>query len=311
MDKEILYRFFEGTTSAAEEEAIRQWMETSPENTASFFRESRFHDSLVLLEQDGRKDNKVHKTNRFRRIVIEYSRIAAAVLLTLALTYWLTMEREDASSMYTLTVPAGQRANISLPDGTNLWLNARTTLRYASSFNRKERRVFLDGEAYFDVSPNAKKRFIVDTEMGEVEVTGTGFNVEAYTGSGMFETSLLKGRVDVKIKDIPDQTTRLMPDQKALWKDGKMTVEAITDYSKFSWRDGLISFREMSFADLMKEIEKCYGMKIVLNNKQAAEHILSGKFRHTDGIDYILRVLQRDVRFSYSRDDENNSYQIE
>lgn len=311
MDKEILYRFFEGIASPAEEEAVRQWMEASPENAAFFFRESRLHDSLILLGQAGQRGEEVQTPSRFRRIGIECSKIATAVLITLGIIYFLTVEREEAPSMYTLTVPAGQRVNMVLPDGTNLWLNARTTLRYASSFNRKERRVFLDGEAYFDVSPDAKKKFIVDTEMGEVEVTGTSFNVDAYAGSGIFEASLLEGSVDVKPKNSPAHATRLRPHQKAVWKEGKIAVEAITDYNKFSWRDGLISFRSMSFADIMKQIEKCYGMTIILHNEQAAGHILSGKFRHTDGVDYILRVLQRDVRFSYSRDDEKNVYHIE
>lgn len=87
----------------------------------------------------------------------------------------------------TITVPAGQRAQITLADGTRVWLNAQSTLTYASNFGRKERNVELDGEAYFEVTKNKKLPFYVHTEMNKVRVVGTCFNVCAYKGSKEFE----------------------------------------------------------------------------------------------------------------------------
>ena len=97
----------------------------------------------------------------------------------------------------TITVPAGQRAQITLADGTRVWLNSQSTLTYASNFGRRERNVELDGEAYFEVAKNKDIPFYVHTEMNKVKVVGTCFNVCAYKDSKEFETTLVEGIVDI------------------------------------------------------------------------------------------------------------------
>ena len=102
-------------------------------------------------------------------------------------------------AMQTITVPAGQRVNLDLPDGSNVWLNAGTTMQYPVSFMTDKREVILDGEAYFEVAHNEKSPFVVHTSTLDVEVLGTKFNVEAYSARKIFETSLMEGRVKVKL----------------------------------------------------------------------------------------------------------------
>ena len=99
--------------------------------------------------------------------------------------------------MQTITVPAGQRINITLVDGTNVWLNARTSLSYPVKFGKNNRQVVLDGEAYFDVTKDKSKPFIVQTDNYNVEVLGTKFDVNAYSETGEFETTLMSGSVKV------------------------------------------------------------------------------------------------------------------
>lgn len=96
-----------------------------------------------------------------------------------------------SAQLQTVAVPAGQRAQITLADGTKVWLNSQSTLTYASNFGRQERNVLLDGEAYFEVSKNEKIPFFVNTETNKVRVVGTSFNVCAYNGSNEFETTLV------------------------------------------------------------------------------------------------------------------------
>ena len=99
--------------------------------------------------------------------------------------------------MQTITVPAGQRINITLVDGTNVWLNARTSLSYPVKFGKNNRQVVLDGEAYFDVTKDKSKPFIVQTDNYNVEVLGTQFDVNAYSETGEFETTLMSGSLKV------------------------------------------------------------------------------------------------------------------
>ena len=100
-------------------------------------------------------------------------------------------------ALQTITVPAGQRINITLADGTNVWLNARTTIQYPITFNEKERLVKLDGEAYFDVTKDKSKPFIVQTNNYNVEVLGTKFDVDSYSETEIFETTLMEGSVRI------------------------------------------------------------------------------------------------------------------
>ena len=113
--------------------------------------------------------------------------------------------------MNTIKVPAGQRANLTLPDGTNVWLNARSEMRYPAVFTGNKREITLDGEAYFEVTHNEDKPFVVQTNKCNVEVLGTKFNVEAYSDSEDFCTSLMEGSVRVSDKGNPSESLVLAP----------------------------------------------------------------------------------------------------
>ena len=169
----------------------------------------------------------------------------------------------------------------------------------------------LDGEAYFSVTKNEHKPFIVKTARGIVEVTGTDFNVEAYASRNEFETTLMKGEVKVRASDSPGaEEVRLTPDRKAVWKDGKLHVEPVEDYSPYRWREGLICFRNGSFVSIMNDFEKYYGVTVQVKNQKVMTSSYTGKFRYTDGIDYALRVLQKDIPFTYKRDEESQTIYI-
>lgn len=142
------------------------------------------------------------------------ARIAAAVIIAVSGYYMTTnyIYNKDAQPQ-TITVPAGQRAQITLADGTRVWLNAQSTLTYASDFGRNDRNVELDGEAYFEVAKNKKLPFYVHTEMHKVRVVGTSFNVCAYKGSKEFETTLVEGIVDIYPSCNNQVITRLQKDE--------------------------------------------------------------------------------------------------
>ena len=214
-------------------------------------------------------------------------------------------------ALQTITVPAGQRINITLADGTNVWLNARTTIQYPITFNEKERLVKLDGEAYFDVTKDKSKPFIVQTDNYNVEVLGTQFDVNAYSETGEFETTLMSGSVKVASASDSTQKITLKPNNKVFLQDGKLHVTAVDDYNPYRWKEGLICFKNETFTSIMKDFEKYYGLTIQVKNKNVFKYVYTGKFRQTDGIDYALRVLQKDIKFTYQRDDENQIIYIE
>ena len=212
--------------------------------------------------------------------------------------------------MQSIYVPTGQRVNITLSDGTNVWLNARTKIVYPAVFDKSVRQVAVDGEAYFDVAKDKKRPFIVETGKCNMEVLGTKFNVEAYSARKIFETSLMEGKVKVKLPHDDKNSVVLVPNQKTTLIDGRLVVSKIDDYNVYRWKEGLYCFRNKPFADIIKDLEKYYDLSIQMDKKEIAKVALTGKFRISDGLDYALRVLQNDVAFTYQRNRDNDVIHI-
>ena len=127
-----------------------------------------------------------------------------------------------------------------LPDGTDVWLNARTTIQYPVSFNTDQRLVKLDGEAYFEVARDEKKPFTVQTDKYNVEVLGTKFDVESYSDTESFETALMEGSVKISSLTDANESLMLTPNNKAYLHGGKLRVMPVDDYNPYRWREGLI-----------------------------------------------------------------------
>ena len=314
MEKEILYKYFEGTTTPEEETAVYRWLDASPAHEEEFFREREFFDTMILSGKiEHRNTEKGRKAKRtalsFKHpIVREALKIAAVaiIMLTCGLYYNVSEKKELLSAVNTITVPAGQRVNLKLSDGTVVWLNARSEIVYPAVFADSKREVKLDGEAYFEVTHAAERPFVVHTKKCNVEVLGTKFNVEAYSDSEDFVTSLMEGSVSVTDNSRPSSAPVLLkPKQEAFMKDGSLQVLAIGNYDHFRWRDGLVCFENVMFGELMRRFEKCYGITIVVENENLKEYSCSGKFRVSDGLDNALRILQEDARYTFDRNEDN------
>lgn len=304
MNKDLLYNFFRGNVSVEEGQRIKAWTEASEENKRAFYRERQIFDALMLHNPFPAKKTSIF--NFLHNKSTEWLKIAIAVMFTLLLGYFYQEHKAglDSMAMSTVSVPEGQRTNITLPDGTNVWLNARTTMQYPVSFNRRERFVILKGEAYFDVKRNESKPFVVRTDAYNIEVLGTKFNVNAYPGTERFETTLMHGSVKVSLKTDSLQTVILKPEHKLSLEKGRLVMTKVEDYNPYRWKEGLICFSDESFPNIMKDFEKYYGVKIVIENKSVLQSSFTGKFRQSDGIDYALRILQKNINFQYEKDNE-------
>jgi len=170
--------------------------------------------------------------------------------------------------------------------------------------------VKLTGEAYFEVKHDKSNPFIVQTKKCNIKVLGTKFNVEAYEDSDDFCTSLMQGSIDVYDNSNPSSHIILKPDYQVSIVNGHLKTEVIQDYDMFRWREGLICFRNVTFEQLMTRFEKCYGIRVSILNDKVRSYICSGKFRISDGIDNALRILQKDARYKFERDDQNTTIYI-
>lgn len=207
--------------------------------------------------------------------------------------------------MQTIFVPPGQRAELTLTDGTKVWLNAKTTFTFPDKFTANNRRVTLDGEGYFDVTKNPEKPFIVNTERYDIKVMGTEFNVTAYSGSSVFETSLLKGAVEV-FSPAKNTKVSLEPHMRTYEENGILKKDTIEHENYFLWKEGLICFYDEPVDKMIKKLQLYYDVKIDVQNKTLLNNRYSGKFRTKDGVEHVLKVLQLNNKFSYEKDNDRN-----
>ncbi len=162
--------------------------------------------------------------------------------------------------VYTLTTPKGGTYQITLPDGTNVWLNAASTLTYPPRFASGERRVFLSGEAFFDVKTDKRKPFRVESHGQEVEVLGTAFNVSAYPDERYAKTTLVEGAVRLG-SDWGNVT--LEPGQQGTLAAGAIRVASVDVAAYVGWKDNEFVFDGIALQDAMKQLSRWYDMEVV------------------------------------------------
>ncbi|WP_233567559.1 FecR domain-containing protein [Parabacteroides sp. AM58-2XD] len=193
-----------------------------------------------------------------------------------------------------------------LADGTEVWLNANSTLRYPERFNLKQREVELQGEAFFEVEKNKEKPFVVKTSKMDIQVTGTKFNVSAYEAEAYFVTSLVEGAVSVSCANDWNRTFSLRPQQQIIVSDSSSEVALFENTDFLSWREGVFVFDDMLLTDIIKKLELFYDVSIVVKNTELGSFRYTGKFRQRDGVESVLRKLQIVYPFTYTKDDERN-----
>ncbi|MDR1202329.1 MAG: FecR domain-containing protein [Tannerellaceae bacterium] len=305
MTAELLKRYITGDASQKEKEDIQQWIEASEENRKEFMRLRILYDISLAHEPEQTLPQSGKPT---KRIFLELAKIAAIICITFGSSYYFLghlPEKEEEVVMQTLHIPAGQRAELILTDGTKVWLNALTTLTFPNKFTKDSRRVYLDGEAYFDVSHNAGKIFTVNTNRYLVNVYGTEFNVSAYSRSDLFETALIDGSVEVVALD-DTQKIQLSPGSRVYLKDGKLVSGSIVDYNHFLWKKGIISFEHERIEDILVKLRLYYDITIENKNISINNMRYTGKFHTKDGIEHVLNVLKIPTKLRFTKDNENN-----
>lgn len=307
MDKELLYRFFEGSASSEEMERIQQWLDESPAHQKEFLKQRQVFDAMILLpgvadditpqtDSIDSEDNDAGNNGSFSksgRITTFYTvlRYAAVIILSVGITYSFFRyfgSKKEEITMLTASVPAGQRAEIMLPDSTTVWLNSGSVLKYPSHFSKDKRNVVLEGEGYFTVTRNEHKPFIVTTPNGTVTVLGTVFNVKSYSDESRFEAALVSGKV--KARGNSGNEVILKPHQKMVWDAGKVSLSSTSD-EDYSWKKGILSFNNESLEEVINDLSRAFDRKIVIKDKSVLNQTLSGKFLISDGLDYALQIL--------------------
>lgn len=310
MNQDVLFKYFKGYASIEEEKEILDWVDASDENRRAFQKERMLYD--IALFTDEKQHQKAAKKARIIPILIWSARVAAVVAIVVGCGFFLKdYQYNKEALMQTVTVPMGQRAQITLADGTRVWLNAKSTLTYASNFGRSQRNVTLDGEAFFEVAKNKDIPFYVNTEKNKVRVVGTSFNVCAYKGTEEFETTLVEGIVDIYAAGTDKPITRLEKNEFFADYNGKLKKTVLPSYEYLRWKEGLYCFDDSEVGYILSRLELYYNVKITVNNPKLEHCRYTAKFKEQDGIEHILKVIQKDQKFSYRINEAQDSIFVE
>ena len=236
------------------------------------------------------------------------TRYAAVLAIGVLIAWGIKVHKPQEIAYQTLTVPAGQRAHLTLADGTTVWVNAKSTLTYPGVFTGNTRELTLTGEAWFEVAANAAKPFIVKSGNFRTQVTGTQFNVFAY--DGFYDVSLVEGQVKVYEAGTGKDTVVLNPNERASLTGGRLMKKVIDNTDDFLWKDGIYCFDDMLFPAIAEKLQLYYDVKIHISNKNLEGIKLTGKFRQRDGIEKVLEALQKTHPFVFSKNEDNSNIYI-
>ncbi|WP_430974180.1 FecR family protein [Sunxiuqinia rutila] len=244
----------------------------------------------------------IHKKEEYipkKRLMRRWMQAAAVIAmpLLLALGWYLGNQSIGSEKLYSeLIAPEGQVAESILADGTHVWLNAGSSLRYDPSFQGDQRNVELIGEGYFKVSKNPKKPFVVKTSKLQVKVLGTSFNVRAYPDENHTEAVLEEGVIEMYLTDYPNQApVKIKPGEQAIYnpEQKNIQIQEADTYLHTAWRDRKFVFKDAELKTIIYHLERFYKVRFHLKDEAMGETRFRGTFEYDQNILNALEAIEQ------------------
>lgn len=220
-----------------------------------------------------------------------------AELINGRLSYSAIEKDANEIAFNTMRTPMGRQFQMQLPDGTKVWLNAGSSIRYPTRFAGTERRVAITGEAYFEVIPNRDQPFRVSIDNMEIKVLGTHFNVNAYSDERTMRTSLLEGSVQISSGST---VQTLVPGQQGIMskEGGPLEIKKVDMEQVVAWKNGLFQFDKADIKTIMRQISRWYDVEVVYT-EELPDRVFDGKISRGAQLSEVLGILEfSEVEFS-------------
>lgn len=247
----------------------------------------------ILLDSTG--SNKAVITHRGSKIKVTNGHIV-----------YLDGKKSAENSLNSIRTPSGRQYQLSLSDGTKVWLNAASSIEYPVAFNGKTRKVTISGEAYFEVAKNAKQPFIVNVENSKtnIEVLGTHFNINTYADNGSYKTTLLEGSIKLSAGN---RKLLLQPKQQALSQPDSEQIQLINNVNAediLAWKNHLFHFNQASIGDVMLELARWYNIQVIYEGTKPPG-TFTGKIQKDLTLRQALKILGATrVRYQLTEDNK-------
>lgn len=304
-------RFLLKDLTRKEEEDLNQWKSTSNEN-ASFVellqafwnhsvQEKPYEELNSARERLNVRINTKEQKSTRRTILIRLSRIAAIFILVVSvsgLSIYIGSKIGNFNQNWVeVSTESGQQSKVTLPDGTLVWLNAETTIRYQQ--NTDVRKVNLSGEGYFEVMHSSSHPFIVEVGNTSIKVLGTKFNVWHYPDSKITAASLLSGKITLTVNETGEEV-ELVPGERVIYQSEQKLLSK-SEYkvqNEILWKQGILYFEKKPFNDLIHELERYYGVKFNYNPEVFNNIHYSGSIDNLE-INKVLEFIKLTIPINY------------
>lgn len=309
INEDILIRYIDGMLTEEEAVEVKNWRAASLENeklleqvyfTAQVASRLKVMRTVNPDEALSRFKSRIHKKEKrlaLRQVLGVIQRAAAVLFIPVFLLSAYLFIQQGQGNVRTLAVRTnpGVVSAFDLPDGSKVWLNANSELRYPSDFNADTRTVELTGQGYFEVTKNAHKPFIVKADKDySVEVLGTSFNVSAYKDESMIETTLVEGSVKLNVVSGGKRMTQMLkPNEKAEYQKGADKIKVFdvnTEYDT-AWKNGEIIFRNHPMDKVLKTQERHYHVVFEVKDNEILKSIITARFKD-EQLPQVLEYLK-------------------
>jgi len=322
--EELLLKYLKGECSKDDWQEISLWLSKSEENARELFLiEEVFHSgdmehfqSLDYVEKAKyRLFREIEKCENQKKVLFSLPRLfkyAAIFIVVLTLgavgVTYLSNSLLKTNEIIVSVSDKDPVKRIQLPDGTKVWLNHSTVLKYPESFEKDCRRITVNGEAYFEVKKDKSKPFIVSSDVMQVKVLGTVFDLKSSKYSKIAEVSLIEGMVEVKGNRNEGQIV-LSPGQKAELdrRTGRLVVKQVNAKLDAVWRNNLIPFEKATISEIVNTLEQLYQVRIILS-PNIDKNTYSGVLIKRESIDSVLNSLRNAVPINFKVSDNNLIY---
>ena len=311
----LIANYLSGEASQSEKDELTSWIDESPANKRIFEETQRiwaknqtyFAASDISSDREKIKDQIIQQLSKPAKTVSLSTwiyRVAAILALPVMLGigwYLGSTEISSETQMCEVTAPKGQISKCVLADGTEVWLNAGSTLKYDAALKGNLREVNLNGEAYFKVSKNKHKPFVVTTEHARIKVLGTIFNLKAYSGENKVETTLEEGSVVFSLNESATKPVELKPGEQLAYdvSERTITLGKVETYLHTAWKDGKFVFKDADLKDIITELERLYDVRIRVENEKLLQLRFRGVFEYEQNIFSALEALEQTTNMKY------------
>lgn len=209
---------------------------------------------------------------------------------------YTTKKSAPGETVYnTLSIPRGGEFFLQLADGTKVWLNSETVLRYPVQFDGNERRVELTGEAFFEVTRNENKPFLVESGEQVIKVLGTEFNISSYKEEQFIYTTLLKGSVEVFFRNKPEIKQTLKPNEQSKINNTALTISKseVDPYQFIAWKEGRFVFNDQNLGEIMKTLSKWYNVEVVFDREDLRNIRFTGNLQRYSDFGDVLKKISK------------------